>query len=347
MAGPAQMEVRELGRSGLRVSAIGYGCFGISAYGSHDEGEVERTVRRAVDAGITMFDTADSYGPHTNEVLIGRMLGGVRDDVTLATKFGQVKGPAGSRQVDGSPEYVRSACDASLARLGTDRIDLYYLHRVDPTVPIEETVGAMAGLVAAGKVRHLGLSEVGAETLRRAHAVHPITAVQSEYSLWTRDVERSTLAVMRELGVGLVAYSPLGRGFLTGTISDAAALEDGDLRRNNPRFAPENLASNQALIGSVRAIADRLGATPSQVALAWVLSRGEDVVPIPGTTKVANLETNLGALRIGLSQDDVAELEALLDRHEVAGERYQPMLLGLIDDRTSAADDPQGTGATT
>lgn len=322
---------RELGRSGLRVSAIGYGCFGITAYGDHDEAAVGRTVQRAIDAGITLFDTADSYGPHTNEEMVGRWLADVRDDVTIATKFGQVHGPGGGRGLDGSPDYVRAACDASLERLGTDVIDLYYLHRVDPDVPIEETVGAMAGLVEAGKVRHLGLSEVSAATLRRACAVHPITALQSEYSLWTREVEQEVLATARELGVGLVAYSPLGRGFLTGAIKDVAALDENDSRRRNPRFAPENLEVNLALVNAVEAVAERLGATPSQVALAWVLSRGEDIVPIPGTTRIENLEMNLGALDVVLGADDLAELDALTDIHEVAGERYPPMLLGLID----------------
>jgi aryl-alcohol dehydrogenase-like predicted oxidoreductase len=329
--GVSQMAMRELGRSGLRVSAIGYGCFGITAYGDHDEAAVGRTVQRAIDAGITMFDTADSYGPHTNEVMVGRWLAGVRDDVTIATKFGQVKGPGGGRQVDGSPDYVRAACDASLERLGTDVIDLYYLHRVDPDVPIEETVGAMAGLVADGKVRHLGLSEVSATTLRRACAVHPITALQSEYSLWTRDVEQHVLATARELGVGVVAYSPLGRGFLTGAIKDVSALDENDMRRRNPRFAPENLEANLALVATVEAIAARLGANSSQVALAWVLSRGEDVVPIPGTTRIENLDMNLGALGLVLGPEDLAELDALTEQHEVAGDRYPPMLLGLID----------------
>jgi len=325
------MGTRELGRSGLEVSSIGYGCFGITAYGEHDPVEVERTVRRAVEAGITFFDTADSYGPHTNEVMVGGWLADVREDIVLASKFGQVRHADGSRHLDGSAEYVTQACDASLARLGTDVIDLYYLHRVDPDVPIEETVGAMGELVAAGKIRHIGLSEVGAATLRRAHAVHPIAAVQSEYSLWTRDVEREVLAVMRELGIGLVAYSPLGRGFLTGAIRDASSLGDKDSRKNNPRFSPENLEANLALVASVETIAARLGATPSQVALAWVLSRGDDVVPIPGTTKVANLEMNLGALAVELGADDLAELDALTDRHEVAGDRYPPKLLSLID----------------
>lgn len=325
------MPMRTLGKSGLEVSAIGYGCFGITAYGEHEEQVVERTVRAAVESGVTMFDTADSYGPHTNERMLGRWLAGVREQVTIATKFGQVRGTGGGRQVDGSPDYVRAACDASLERLGTDVIDLYYLHRVDPEVPIEETVGAMAGLVAAGKVRHLGLSEVGSATLRRAHAVHPIAAVQSEYSLWTRDVERDVLGTLRELGVGLVAYSPLGRGFLTGAIRDSSTLGEKDLRRNNPRFAPENLSTNLELITSVETIADRVGATPSQVALAWVLSRGDDVVPIPGTTKVGNLATNLGALDVRLDAEDIAELDALTERHQVAGDRYPAALLGLID----------------
>lgn len=325
------MGTRMLGDSGLEVSAIGYGCFGISAYGDNDPVEVERTVRCAVEAGITLFDTADSYGPHTNEVMVGSWLADVRDRIVLASKFGQVHHADGSRHLDGSAAYVREACDASLARLGTDVIDLYYLHRVDPQIPIEETVGAMSLLVDAGKVRHIGLSEVGAATLRRAHAVHPIAAVQSEYSLWTRDVEREVLGVMRELNIGLVAYSPLGRGFLTGAIRDASALGEKDSRRSNPRFSPENLEANLSLVVSVEAIATRLDATPAQVALAWVLSRGNDVVPIPGTTRIGNLKNNLEALDVELSTSDLVELDGLTTRHEVAGDRYPPRLLSLIE----------------
>lgn len=325
------MQQRRLGSDGPAISAIGYGCFGITAYGSPDLDEVERTVGQAVDAGITLFDTADSYGPFTNEQMVGRWLRPVRDRILLATKFGQVRHDDGTRHIDGSPSHVHKACDASLQRLGTDVIDLYYLHRLDRHVPIEETVGAMAELVAAGKVRHLGLSEIGPDTLRRACATHPIAALQSEYSLWTRNVEDDMLATIRELGVTLVAYSPLGRGFLTGAITNVGILHEKDSRRNNPRFSPENLEANLALLASVEAIAARLDATPSQVALAWVLAQGNDVVPIPGTTKVANLEMNLGALDVELGAADLVELAALTDRHEVAGDRYPPKLLSLID----------------
>ena len=324
------METRRLGADGPAVSAIGYGCFGITAYGRPDLDEVERTVHRAIEAGITLIDTADSYGPFTNETMVGGWLRDVRDRIVLATKFGQVRHDDGTRHIDGSPAYVRQACDASLQRLGTDVIDLYYLHRLDRDVPIEETVGAMAELVAAGKVRHLGLSEVGAGTLRRAHAVHPIAALQSEYSLWTRDVESDVLPVARELGVALVAYSPLGRGFLTGAIRDVEVLDEKDTRRNNPRFSPENLARNLALVETVTRVAARHAAAPAQVALAWVLAQGTDVIPIPGTTRRANLETNLGALDVTLSAEDLAELDALLETG-VAGERYGPGMLKLID----------------
>ncbi len=324
------MESRRLGSDGPLVSAIGYGCFGITAYGRPDLDEVERTVRRAIEAGITLIDTADSYGPFTNETMVGGWIRDARDRLVLATKFGQVRHDDGTRHIDGSPAYVRQACDASRARLGTDVIDLYYLHRLDRDVPIEETVGAMAELVAAGKVRHLGLSEVGADTLRRAHAVHPIAALQSEYSLWTREVESDVLPVARELGVTLVAYSPLGRGFLTGAIRDVEVLDEKDTRRNNPRFAPDNLARNLALVEVVARVATRHDAAPAQVALAWVLAQGPDVVPIPGTTRRANLETNLGALDVVLTADDLAELDALLGVG-VAGERYGPGMMKLID----------------
>lgn len=324
------MEQRRLGTDGPMVGAIGYGCFGITAYGDPDLDEVERTVAAAVDAGVMLFDTADSYGPFTNERMVGGWLRPVRDRIVLATKFGQVRHDDGTRHIDGSPAYVHAACDASLERLGTDVIDLYYLHRLDRDVPIEETVGAMAELVAAGKVRHLGLSEVGPETLRRACAVHPIAALQSEYSLWTRDVEDGVLAATRELGVTLVAYSPLGRGFLTGAITDVGTLHEKDTRRNNPRFAPENLARNLALVEVVTRVAERHGVLPAQVALAWVLAQGEDVVALPGTTRRANLLTNLGALDVVLTTEDREELDGLL-ADGVAGERYGPGMLRLID----------------
>jgi aryl-alcohol dehydrogenase-like predicted oxidoreductase len=325
------METRRLGAGGPVVGAIGYGCFGISAYGRPDLDEVERTVRLALESGITLIDTADSYGPFTNETLVGGWIRDVRDRIVLATKFGQVKHADGTRHIDGSPDHVRAACEASLQRLGTDVIDLYYLHRLDRNVPIEETVGAMAGLVAEGKVRHLGLSEVGADTLRRAHAVHPIAALQSEYSLWTRDVEQDVLPACRELGIALVAYSPLGRGFLTGAIKDAEVLGEGDSRRENPRFRPEHLERNLALVEAVELVAARRGAVAAQVALAWVLGRGEDVIPIPGTTRRVNLVTNLGALDVVLTDEDRAELDGLAERIGVSGERYGPGMLKLID----------------
>ena len=280
------VQKKALGAGGLQVSAQGLGCMGMSEfYGAADEGEALRTIDRALELGVTFLDTSDMYGPFTNELLVGRAIAGRRDDVQLATKFGIVRGESGERLgVRGDAEYVRSACDASLARLGVETIDLYYQHRVDPNVPIEETVGAMAELVTAGKVRHLGLSEAGAETIRRAHAVHPIAALQSEYSLWTRGLETEILPTLRELGIGLVAYSPLGRGFLTGAYRSSADLPDDDFRRiAAPRFQDENLEQNLALVAHVEHLAQAKGATAAQVALAWVMAQGDDVVPIPGT----------------------------------------------------------------
>jgi aryl-alcohol dehydrogenase-like predicted oxidoreductase len=288
------MQTRTLGPGGPEVSEIGLGCMGMSAfYGSADDAQSRATIARALELGCNFLDTSDMYGPHTNERLVGSAIAARRDEVFLATKFGiklVEEGNLIDRVIDGSAEYVRAACDASLERLGTDRIDLYYQHRVDPKTPIEETVGAMAGLVRAGKVRHLGLSEASAETIRRAHAVHPITAVQTEYSLWTRDVEREILPTLRELGIALVAYSPLGRGFLSGRFSSQDELEDGDYRRHGPRFTGENLQKNRVLAERVRELAAERGITPGQLALAWVLSRGEHIVPIPGTKRVSYLE---------------------------------------------------------
>ena len=322
------MEQRALGGQGLTVSEVGLGCMGMSfAYSGAVEEESRATILAAVDVGVSMFDTADMYGPHTNELLVGEVLRPVRAEVAIATKFGQVTLPDGTRGLDGSPAYVHEACDASLQRLGVDVIDLYYQHRVDPNVPIEETVGAMSELVAAGKVRHLGLSEAGAATIRRAHAVHPISAVQTEYSLWTRDVEPAVLPTLRELGIGLVAYSPLGRGFLTGAIRTREALAEDDSRRNWPRFADGNLEHNLALLEVLEAVAARVDATPSQVALAWVLAQGEDIVPIFGTSKREHLRENLRALDVGLSDADLVELRDLMREHDVAGERYPaPMM---------------------
>jgi aryl-alcohol dehydrogenase-like predicted oxidoreductase len=308
------MITRTLGPEGPEVSAIGLGCMGMSAfYGAADEGEAQRTIQRALDLGCNFLDTSDMYGPHTNERLLGRAIKGRREEVFLATKFG-IKiepGPDGGapiRSIDGRPEYVRSACDASLQRLGVEHIDLYYQHRVDPRTPIEETVGAMAELVAAGKVRHIGLSEASAQTIRRAHEVHPITAVQSEYSLWTRDVEPEIMPTLQELGIALVAYSPLGRGFLSGRFSSPEELDEGDFRRYGPRFTGENLLANRKLAERVRELASEKGLTPGQLALAWVLHRGEHIVPIPGTKRVSYLEENLAAVDVQLSDEDVERI---------------------------------------
>jgi aryl-alcohol dehydrogenase-like predicted oxidoreductase len=317
------MQTRTLGPDGPTVSAIGLGCMGMSDfYAGRDDGESIRTVHRALELGVTLLDTADLYGPHTNEELVGRAIAGRRDEVFVATKFGIVRDTDDprARGIEGGAEYVRSACEGSLARLGTDHVDLYYQHRVDPDTPIEETVGAMAELVEAGKVRHIGLSEAGAETIRRAHAVHPVTAVQWEYSLWSREVEDEVRPTVEELGIGLVPYSPLGRGFLSGKIRSLDDLEDGDYRRNSPRFQAENLERNLELVAVVEEIAAGRRATPAQVALAWVLSRGEHVVPIPGTKRVAYLEENLGALEVELTEEDLRRLAEALP--EAAGARY-------------------------
>jgi aryl-alcohol dehydrogenase-like predicted oxidoreductase len=314
----------------LTVSSLGLGCMGMSEfYGTPDEQGGIDTIHRALDLGVTFLDTADMYGPFTNEQLVGRAIKDRRDEVQLATKFGNVRGPDGERLgIDGSPDYVRQACDASLQRLGVDHIDLYYQHRVDKTVPIEDTVGAMKELVEAGKVRHLGLSEAGSATIRRAHAVHPITALQSEYSLFTRDLEDGILDTLRELGIGLVPYSPLGRGLLTGTITkDSGADGDKDNRRSSyfPRFQGEALDANLALVEKVTEIAQEKGCTPGQLALAWVLAQGDDVAPIPGTKRVKYLEENVAASDVDLTADDLAALETAVPRHAVAGDRYGDM----------------------
>ena len=321
------MKLRLVGRQGLEVGALGLGCMGMSwAYGKASKDEARRTIDRAVEVGVTMFDTADSYGPWTNEELVGEALRSVRDDVVIATKFGNVRAADGSLlRIDGSPAYLRQACDASLSRLGIDTIDLYYQHTPDPTVPIEETVGAMAELVETGKVRFLGLSNIDAEAVRRAHRVFPISAVQNEYSLWARDIEVSLLPTLRELGIGLVAYSPLGRGFLSGAIRERAALDPGDVRLDRfPRFADGNLQHNLQLLDAVEHISRRVGCTPSQVSLAWVLTQGEDVVPIPGTTKTNHLDENLVSFNIELSRNELEELDALLDQWPVRGETSSP-----------------------
>jgi aryl-alcohol dehydrogenase-like predicted oxidoreductase len=321
------MDTRRLGSQGLEVSEQGLGCMGMSEfYGTADEGEAAATIHRALELGITFFDTADMYGPFTNEQLVGKALAGRRDDVVIATKFGNVRGPNGERLgISGKPDYVREACDASLRRLGIDTIDLYYQHRVDPETPIEDTVGAMAELVEAGKVRYLGLSEAAPSTVRRAHAVHPITALQSEYSLWTRDPEDGVLPTVRELGIGFVAYSPLGRGFLSGRFRSPDDFEEGDFRRFHPRFQGDNFQRNLELVERVEEIAAEKGATPGQLALAWVLSRGHDVVPIPGTKHRSYLEENAAASDVELSDDDVRRLDEAFPAGATAGERYADM----------------------
>jgi aryl-alcohol dehydrogenase-like predicted oxidoreductase len=318
------MEHRTLGRQGLRVSAMGLGCMGMSEfYGVGDEAESIATIHRAIDLGITFLDTADMYGVGRNEELVGRAIKGRRGTVVVATKFGNVRGPNGERLgVSGRPDYVRNACEASLRRLGIDTIDLYYQHRVDPQTPIEDTVAAMAELVRQGKVRHLGLSEAAPSTIRRAHAVHPIAALQTEYSLWSRDPEAEILPALRELGIGFVPYSPLGRGFLTGRFRFEADLPEDDFRRGSPRFSGENFQRNLDLVAEVERLARDKGCTPSQLALAWVLSRGDDVVPIPGTKRVRYLEENAGALALRLSADDLAALDAAFPPGAAAGTRY-------------------------
>ena len=326
------MNTRRLGAQEPAVSALGLGRMGMSAfYGSGDDVESEATIERALELGCTFLDTSDVYGPHTNEVLVGKTIAGRRDDVFLATKFGIKVDPddPARRVIDGSAAYVHAACDASLRRLGVDHIDLYYQHRVDPATPIEETVGAMAELVAAGKVRHLGLSEASAATIRRAHAVHPIAAVQSEYSLWTRDPEESVLPALRELGISLVAYSPLGRGFLSGRFASPDELDETDIRRNGPRFTGANFEGNRSLAQRVRDLAAARGITPGQLALAWVLAQGEDIVPIPGTRRRRYLEENLAAVDVVLSAEDYAQIGELVG--SAAGLRYPEAMMSSLN----------------
>jgi aryl-alcohol dehydrogenase-like predicted oxidoreductase len=318
------MNMRQLGRSGLKVSAVGLGCMGMSEfYGPRDEAEAVATIHRALELGVNFLDTADMYGIGANEELVGKAIRDRRRQVVLATKFGNVRDAAGSfLGVNGRPEYVRSACDASLKRLGVDVVDLYYQHRVDPQVPIEETVGAMRDLITAGKVRFLGLSEAAPQTLRRAVKIHPIAALQTEYSLWTRDVESEILPVCRELGIGFVAYSPLGRGFLTGRFKKPADLAEGDWRLNSPRFQEENFQRNLELVGRIERTAKAKRCTPAQLALAWVLAQGQDIVPIPGTKRRLYLEENLGALEVHLTPGNLKSLNEAARPGTVAGERY-------------------------
>ncbi|MEU7871967.1 aldo/keto reductase [Dactylosporangium sp. NPDC049140] len=317
------MQTRNLGA--LTTSALGLGCMGMSEfYGTGDDAESVATIHRALDLGVTLLDTADMYGPYTNEQLVGRAIAGRRDEVVLATKFG-IQREGGTRRVNGNPEYVRRAVDASLQRLGVDHIDLYYQHRVDPTVPVEETWGALAEAVAAGKVRHLGISEASADSVRRAHAVHPIAAGQYEYSLWTRDPEDTIIPLFRELGIGLVAYSPLGRGFLSGEITSPSQFAADDFRATNPRFQGENFQKNLDLVTEVKHLADAKGATAAQLALAWVLAQGPDIVPIPGTKRRKYLEQNAAALAVTLTADDLAAIEKLSIGRDVAGARYAEM----------------------
>jgi aryl-alcohol dehydrogenase-like predicted oxidoreductase len=328
------MNRRQLGSQGLEVSAEGLGCMGMTwAYGAGDEQAGLATIDRALELGVTFLDTAEVYGPYTNEELVGRAIAGRRDQFEIATKFGFVINPdaPSDRATDGSPENARRACESSLERLGVDHIDLFYQHRVDPNVPIEETVGGMAELVQAGKVRYLGLSEASADTIRRAHAVHPITAVQSEYSLWTRDPEDQVLATLRELGIGLVAYSPLGRGFLTGKIRSLDDLPEDDWRRTNPRFQEAALRENLQLADKVTELADKRHVTPAQLAVAWVLAKGDDIVPIPGTKSPQRLEENAAAVDVLLSAAEVQELDNAISRDAIVGSRYPEQMMGLLN----------------
>jgi aryl-alcohol dehydrogenase-like predicted oxidoreductase len=327
------MEQRTLGGQGLVVPALGLGCMGMSqSYGPGDDQESVATIQRALDLGMTFLDTADVYGLSANERLVGKAIAGRRDEVVLATKFGNQRRPDGSLiRINGEPDYVRQACDASLERLGVDHIDLYYQHRVDRSVPVEDTWGAMAELVQAGKVRYLGISEAAPATVRRAHAVHPVSAGQYEWSLFTRDLEDEVLPALRELGIGVVAYSPLGRGFLSGRITSPDDFGEDDFRRNHPRFTGENFARNLELVDRVRELAASKGATPSQLAIAWVLAQGDDVVPIPGTKRRSYLEENLGALDVELTPEDLAAMEEVTPRGSVAGARYNPEMMANVN----------------
>ena len=328
------MQLRQLGRGGPMVSALGLGCMGMSEfYGGRDEAEAIATIHHALDLGVNLLDTSDIYGPHTNEELVGRAIKGRRSEAFIATKFGILRDPNDPtvRGFDSSPAYVKSAIEASLRRLGVSTIDLYYQHRVDPKVPIEDTVGALADLVRAGKVRYIGLSEASVATLERAHKVHPITALQSEYSLWTRDPEDGALAACRRLGIAFVPYSPLGRGFLTGAIARPEDFAADDYRRSSPRFQGENFAKNLALVEQVKAFAADVGCTPGQLALAWVLAQGDDIVPIPGTKRRKYLDENIGALAVKLTPAQRASLAAVFPLHAAAGERYPTNMMGALN----------------
>ncbi|QIN81653.1 aldo/keto reductase [Rubrobacter tropicus] len=321
------MKQRNLGGEGLAVSELGLGCMGMSEfYGAENDEESIATIHRAIDLGVTFLDTADMYGPFTNERLVGRAIAGRRDEVVLATKFGNERTEDGTRLgVNGRPDYVRKSCDASLRRLGVDHIDLYYQHRVDPDTPVEETWGAMKELVDAGKVRYLGISEAAPETIRRAHSVHPISALQTEYSLWSRDVEDEILPTVRELGIGFVAYSPLGRGFLTGQIQSPEDFDEGDYRQNSPRFQGENFHKNLELVERVREIASEKGVAPGQLAISWLLHRGEDIVPIPGTKRRKYLEENAAAVDVELTEEDLRRIDEVAPAGAAAGDRYPDM----------------------
>ncbi len=327
------MKTRKLGNSGIEVTAIGLGCMGMSDfYGKSDDVASLALLEKAVEMGVNFWDTADMYGTGHNEMLISQVLRNHRDEITIATKFGNMRRIDGAHLgINGTPEYVKSACDMSLKRLGVDHIDLYYQHRVDPNVPIEDTVGAMAELVKAGKVRFLGLSEASAQTIRRAYAVHPITALQTEYSLWTRDPEGELLDTCRELNIAFVAYSPLGRGFLTGAVTQPDELEANDFRRSNPRWREENLKQNLALVDKIKEIASEKGCTPAQLALAWVLAQGEDIIPIPGTRREKYLRENIAALDVTLTADDLAQIDAALPVGAAAGTRYHETMMGRVN----------------